>query len=127
MMRENPPSCRAVTREETVGGSTTDQQTEPMVTNPRRTRLVALLKEVQAQASALATALDKGASDMGGGKVWIGTTGSAFQSEIEGRKQRLRAQADKLAGIVSAAIASEPERITASEARAQHHAYSDYY
>lgn len=110
-----------------MGGSTTDQQTEPMVANPRRARLVALLKEVQAQAGALATALDKGAADMGGGKVWVGTTGSAFQSEIEGRKQRLHAQADKLAGIVSAAIASEPERITASEARAQHHAYYDYY
>jgi hypothetical protein len=57
----------------------------------------------------------------------VGTTGSAFQSEIEGRKQRLHAQADKLAGIVSAAIASEREQITANEARAQHHTYYDYY
>lgn len=110
-----------------MGGSQTDQQAEPMVANPRRARLQALLREVQAQAGALATALDKGAQDMGGGKVWVGTTGSAFQSEIEGRKQRLHAQADKLAGIVSAAIASEPEQITASEARAQHHADYDPY
>jgi hypothetical protein len=109
-----------------VGGSQADQHTEAMVANPRRAWLQALLSEVQAQASALTTALDKGAGH-GGGKVWVGTTGSAFQSEIEGRKQRLHAQADTLAGIVSAAIASEPEQITASEARAQHHAYYDYY
>jgi hypothetical protein len=102
-----------------------DQQTEPMVDNPRRRRLITLLGVVRAQAESLATALDKGAQDMGGGKVWIGTTGSAFQEEIEGRKQRLHQQVGKLEGIVNAAIASEPEKITASEARTQHNAY--YY
>jgi hypothetical protein len=102
-----------------------DQQTEPMVDNPRRRRLITLLGLVRAQAESLATALDKGAQDMGGGKVWIGITGSAFQEEIEGRKQRLHQQVGKLEGIVNAAIESEPEKITASEARTQHNA--DYY
>jgi hypothetical protein len=102
---------------------TGDQQTEPMVTNPRRQKLETLLRAVQAQKDALASALDKGAQDMGGGKVWTGTTGSAFQQEIEGRKQKLHTQAGKLEGIVNDALASEPEKITASEARAQHHNY----
>ena len=102
-----------------------DQQTEPTVDNPRRRRLITLLGAVRAQAESLATALDKGARDVGGGKVWIGTTGSAFQQEIEGRKQRLHQQVGKLEGIVNAAIASEPEKITATETRAQHNAY--YY
>jgi hypothetical protein len=110
---------------EDVVAVTQDQQTEPMVTNPRRQKLEALLRTVRAQKEALATALDKGAQDMGGGKVWVGTTGSAFQAEIEGRKQKLHAGAAKLEGIVTEAIAHEPEKITASEARAQHQA--SYY
>ncbi len=101
------------------------QQTEPMVDNPRRRRLITLLGVVRQQADALATALDKGARDMGSGQVWFGTTGTAFQQEIEGRKQRLHQQVGELEGIVNAAIAKEPEKITASEARAQHNAY--YY
>jgi hypothetical protein len=104
---------------------TDDQQTEPMVANPRRQKLESLLSTVRAQKDALATALDKGAQDMGGGKVWTGTTGSAFQAEIEGRKQRLHTQAGKLEGIVNEALSREPEKITASEARTQSKAY--YY
>ena len=100
-----------------------DQQTEPMVTNPRRQRLERLLTEVRAQAGSLASALDKGARDMGGGNVWTGTKGSAFQQEIEGRKQRLHELAGRLEGIVNEAISHEPEKITATEARAQHHNY----
>lgn len=98
-----------------------DQQTEPMVANPRRQKLQTLLSTVRAQAGALASALDKGAQDMGGGKVWTGTTGSAFQREVQGRKQKLHDQAGKLE--VNEALASEPEQVTASEARAQHHNY----
>lgn len=103
---------------------TGDQQTEPMVTNPRRQKLESLLSMVRAQKDALASALDRGAQDMGGGKVWTGSTGSAFQAEIEGRKQKLHTQAGKLEGIVSEALSHEPEKITTTQARAQHH---DYY
>jgi len=103
---------------------TGDQQTEPMVTNPRRQKLESLLSMVRAQKDALASALDRGAQDMGGGKVWTGSTGSAFQAEIEGRKQKLHTQAGKLEGIVGEALSHEPEKITATQARAQHH---DYY
>lgn len=99
-----------------------DQQTEPMVANPRRQKLESLLSTVRAQKDALASALDEGARDMGGGKVWTGTTGSAFQSEIEGRKQKLHTQAGKLEAIVTEALSREPEKVTASEARAQHQA-----
>lgn len=99
------------------------QQTEPMVPNPRRRRLITLLGEVRQQADVLATALDKGAQDMGSGQVWTGTTGSAFQREIEGRKQRLHQQVGRLEGIINAAIAREPEKITTTEARSQHNAY----
>jgi hypothetical protein len=94
-----------------------------MVANPRRQKLERLLSAVRAQAGALASALDKSARDMGGGEVWTGATASAFQQEIEGRKQRLHTQAGKLEGIVNDALRSEPEKITASEARAQHHQY----
>jgi uncharacterized protein YukE len=110
--------------QEEVVAVTEDQQTEPMVTNPRRQKLESLLSTVRAQKDALASALDKGAQDMGGGKVWTGTTGSAFQAEIEGRKQKLHTQAGKLEGIVGEALSHEPEKITATQARAQHH---DYY
>jgi hypothetical protein len=110
-------------QEDAVAVTEGDQQTEPMVANPRRQKLQTLLSTVRAQAGALASALDKGAQDMGGGKVWTGTTGSAFQQEIQGRKQKLHDQAGRLEGIVNQALASEPEKITASEARAQHHNY----
>jgi uncharacterized protein YukE len=110
--------------QEDVVAVTGDQQTEPMVTNPRRQKLESLLSTVRAQKDALASALDRGAQDMGGGKVWTGTTGSAFQQEIEGRKQKLHTQAGKLEGIVGEALSHEPEKITATQARAQHH---DYY
>jgi hypothetical protein len=110
--------------QEDVVAVTGDQQTEPMVTNPRRQKLESLLSMVRAQKDALASALDRGAQDMGGGKVWTGTTGSAFQAEIEGRKQKLHTQAGKLEGIVGEALSHEPEKITATQARAQHH---DYY
>jgi uncharacterized protein YukE len=109
--------------QEDVVAVTEDQQTEPMVTNPRRQKLESLLSTVRAQKDALASALDRGAQDMGGGKVWTGTTGSAFQAEIEGRKQKLHTQAGKLEGIVSEALSHEPEKITAAQARAQHHNY----
>lgn len=102
---------------------TDDQQTEPMVTNPRRQKLETLLNTVRAQKDALASALAKGAQEMGGGEVWTGTTGSAFQQEIEGRKNKLHTQAGKLEDIVNGALSHEPEKITASEARAQHQAY----
>jgi uncharacterized protein YukE len=110
--------------QEDVVAVTGDQQTEPMVTNPRRQKLESLLSMVRAQKDALASALDRGAQDMGGGKVWTGSTGSAFQAEIEGRKQKLHTQAGKLEGIVGEALSHEPEKITATQARAQHH---DYY
>jgi hypothetical protein len=110
--------------QEDVVAVTGDQQTEPMVTNPRRQKLESLLSTVRAQKDALASALDRGAQDMGGGKVWTGSTGSAFQAEIEGRKQKLHTQAGKLEGIVGEALSHEPEKITATQARAQHH---DYY
>jgi hypothetical protein len=110
-------------QEDAVAVTQGDQQTEPMVANPRRQKLESLLTAVRAQQSALASALDKGAQDMGGGKVWTGTTGSVFQQEIEGRKRSLHTQAGKLEGIVNDALSHEPERITASEARAQHHSY----
>jgi uncharacterized protein YukE len=104
-------------------GVTEDQQTEPMVTNPRRQRLETLLSTVRAQKEALATALDQGAREMGCGEVWTGTTGSAFQAEIEGRKQRLHTEAGKLEGIVSDALAREPEKVPVSEAREQRNCY----
>jgi hypothetical protein len=50
-------------------------------------------------------------------------TMGAFQAEIEGRKQKLHTQAGKLEGIVSEALSHEPEKITATQARAQHHNY----
>jgi hypothetical protein len=114
---------RRLVAQEDVVAVTGDQQTEPMVTNPRRQKLERLLTTVRAQKDALASALDKGAQDMGSGKVWTGTTGSAFQAEIEGRKQKLHTQADKLEGIVNEALSHEPEKITATQARAQHHNY----
>ncbi len=57
----------------------------------------------------------RGAQDMGGGEVWTGTTGSAFQQEIEGRKNKLHTQAGKLEGIVNEALSHEPEKITATD------------
>jgi hypothetical protein len=68
---------------------------------------------------ALEAALDKGAQDMGGGKVWVGDTASTFQQEIEGRRKRLRELSGELEGIVADALAREPERIPASLARAR--------
>jgi uncharacterized protein YukE len=104
-------------------GVTEDQQTEPMVTNPRRQKLETLLSAVRAQMDAIATALDKAAQNMGCGEVWTGTTGSAFQEEIEGRKQKLHTQAGKLEGIVSEALAHEPEKVPVSQAREQRNYY----
>ncbi len=103
--------------------STTDTtqpgQTEPMVTNARHTALKQLLADVRARVPALETALDKGAQDMGGGKVWVGDTASTFRQEIEGRKKRLHELSGELEGIVSDALAREPEQIPASLARAR--------
>jgi len=90
-----------------------------MVTNARHTALKQLLAEVRAQVPALQSALDKGAQDIGGGQVWVGQTGSTFQQEIEGRRRRLHELAGTLEGIVSEALAREPEQIPASRARAR--------
>jgi hypothetical protein len=118
---ESPPSAAEATREDSVSTTDTGQQgqTEPMVANARHTALRQLLADVRAQVPALEAALDKGAKDMGSGQVWVGTTGSAFQQEIEGRRRRLRELAGQLEGIVSEALAREPERIPASLARAR--------
>src|SRR5919198_5820634 len=115
------PIAAETTQEDRVSSTDTDQQgqTEPMVANARHTALRQLLADVRAQVPALEAALDKGAQDMGGGQVWVGTTGSAFQREIEGRRRRLRELAGQLEGIVSEALAREPERIPASLARAR--------
>ncbi|MEU9183946.1 hypothetical protein AB0D14_05135 [Streptomyces sp. NPDC048484] len=66
----------------------------------------------------LRKALKESAEDIGGDTVWVGKNARSWHKELDGRHKKLGEQVDKLLPIIDAAIRSEPEKVSPSEARA---------
>ncbi|MGX1560290.1 hypothetical protein [Streptomyces sp. NPDC055506] len=62
-------------------------------------------------------ALKSPTEQIGGDKVWVGKNARAWHRELDGRNKKLIEQVDKLLPIIDAAIRSEPEKVSQSEAR----------
>ncbi|GAB2458744.1 hypothetical protein [Streptomyces incanus] len=90
---------------------------EPKVDNPRKADLEKLRRDLAKEVEHLRRALKGPTEDIGGDKVWVGKNARAWHRELQGRHKKLGEQVDKLLPLVDAAIRSEPEKVTAAEAR----------
>jgi hypothetical protein len=88
------------------------------VPNPEYQDLESLRGRIQKAAPAMRSALDAAAQAMGGGKVWIGTTASAWGGEVSGRKQRLAQRVQGILDDIDAELRSTPRECTKDEADA---------
>ena len=88
------------------------------VPNPEYQDLERLRGRIEKAAPAMRSALDSAAQAMGGGKVWIGTTASAWGGEVSGRKQRLASRVQAILDEVDAELRATPRECTQDEADA---------
>jgi hypothetical protein len=86
------------------------------VPNPKYQDLESLKGRVQSTAPAMREALDTPARDMGGGKVWVGTTADAFAGEVTGRKRRLSTLVQGILDEMDAELRATPRECTPEEA-----------
>ncbi|WP_328537323.1 hypothetical protein [Streptomyces sp. NBC_00344] len=94
------------------------EESPAKVPNPRKADLEKLRGDLAKEIEALGKALKKPAEDFGGDEVWVGRNARAWHRELAGRHKRLGEQVGALLPLIEAAIKSEPERVSASEARA---------
>jgi hypothetical protein len=93
---------------------------EPKVANPRKADLERLRSDLAKEVESIRKALKGPTEEIGGDKVWVGKNARAWHSELDGRHRKLGDQVEKLLPIIDAAIRSEPEMVSASEARRYH-------
>ncbi|MFI1353871.1 hypothetical protein ACH4TV_09845 [Streptomyces sp. NPDC020898] len=93
---------------------------EPKVSNPRKADLEKLRRDLAKEVEDLKKALKKPTEEIGGDQVWVGKNARAWHKELEGRNKKLGDQVDKLLPVIDAAIRSEPEKVSATEARMYH-------
>lgn len=87
------------------------------VDNPRRAALQSLKTNLKTETEELKKQLQSTATDMAGGKVWVGKTAENWQKDINGRRDRIRTLVDKLIPAVEAEIAQTPEKVSPGEAK----------
>ncbi|GAA2763779.1 hypothetical protein GCM10010103_28200 [Streptomyces paradoxus] len=90
---------------------------EAKVPNPRKADLERLRSDLAKEVESIRKALKGPAEQIGGDKVWVGKNARAWHQELEGRNKKLGEQVNKLLPILDAAIRSEPEKVSQSEAR----------
>ncbi|MDT9701465.1 hypothetical protein [Streptomyces sp. P17] len=95
-------------------------ESEPKVANPRKADLERLRSDLAKEAGIIKKALKGPTEEIGGSKVWVGKNARAWHRELDGRHKKLGEQVDKLLATIDAAIRSEPEKVSASEARMYH-------
>ncbi|SEG41989.1 hypothetical protein SAMN05216223_10577 [Actinacidiphila yanglinensis] len=89
-----------------------------MVDNPRRAWLQSLLTSMDTTLETMRPALDRPASDFGGGTVWTGTAAAdTFASDITGRSRSIHTLTDGLRTTVENALRAEPLQVTEDQAR----------
>lgn len=88
------------------------------VPNPKYQDLESLKGRIQQAAPAMRDALDTPARDMGGAKVWVGTTADAFAKEVTGRKSKLGTLVQGIVDAMDAELRSTPRECTPEEADA---------
>ncbi|MFD5909605.1 hypothetical protein ACFWHL_12925 [Streptomyces massasporeus] len=87
------------------------------VPNPRKADLERLRSDLAKEVESIRKALKAPTEEIGGDKVWVGKNARAWHRELDGRHKKLGEQVDKLLPIIDAAIRSEPEKVSPSEAR----------
>lgn len=90
------------------------------VANPRKADLERLRSDLAKEVESLRKALKAPTEEIGGDKVWVGKNARAWHRELDGRHKKLGDQIDKLLPVIDAAIRSEPEKVSPSEARMYH-------
>ena len=90
------------------------------VANPRKADLERLRSDLAKEVESLRKALKGPTEEIGGDKVWVGKNARAWHRELDGRHKKLGDQIDKLLPVIDAAIRSEPEKVSPSEARMYH-------
>ena len=87
------------------------------VPNPRKADLERLRSDLAKEVESIKKTLKGPTEQIGGDKVWVGKNARAWHRELDGRHKKLVEQVDKLLPIIDAAIRSEPEKVSQSEAR----------
>jgi len=88
--------------------------------NPLKADLERLRSDLAKEMESIRKALKGPTEEIGGDKVWVGKNARAWHRQLEGRHKKLGDQVEKLLPVVDAAIRSEPETVSASEARMYH-------
>jgi hypothetical protein len=92
-----------------------------MVANPQRAELARLRADVAAAREGIATALDTASTKMADGKTWTGPTAATnWAAELNGRKKNLGPWIDAVLREIDAKLRSMPEKVTSTQARADH-------
>jgi hypothetical protein len=86
------------------------------VPNPEYQDLENLRNRIQRAAPLMRGALDTPAENMGGGRVWVGTTADAFSREVTGRKRRLDTLVQGILDAMDAELRATPRECTPEEA-----------
>ena len=92
-------------------------ESDAKVANPRKADLERLRSDLAKEVESLRKALKVPAEEIGGDKVWVGKNARAWHRQLDGRHKKLGAQIDKLLLVIDAAIRSEPEKVSPTEAR----------
>ena len=98
-----------------MGGGAPQQQAT--ATNPYLTDLQNLRRRLTTEVTKLNDSLKTTCSDMGGKKVWVGSTADTWASDVDGRRKRIGILVGKLIPIVDAEIKSTPPKVTPTEAK----------
>ncbi|MFI2026984.1 hypothetical protein [Streptomyces buecherae] len=93
-------------------------ESEDKVANPRKADLEKLRRDVAREAEGLKKALKTPTEDIGGDTVWVGKNARAWHTELKGRHEKVGTHVEKLLPLIDAAIAAEPDKVSASDARA---------
>lgn len=98
-----------------MGGGAPQQQAT--ATNPYLTDLQNLRSRLTTEVAKLNDVLKTTCSDMGGKKVWVGTTADTWSGEVDGRRKRIQTLVGKIIPIIDAEIKSTPPKVTPTEAK----------
>jgi hypothetical protein len=94
-----------------------DSGGEQKVDNPRLAALKRLRSDLATDIETYRGVLGTAASDMGGKKVWTGTTASRWSDQVAHHRTRVKNLVDRLLPIIDAAIKAAPAKVTRTEAR----------
>ena len=91
--------------------------TQPQVASPIHAALSRLLAQIEGDQPTMANALQSTCQQMGGDKVWFGSTASSWEGDLNGYSSNLSSSIAAAVAVVAQALASTPATCTPAEAK----------